>query len=290
VGVPRLIEKSQDAINAAARMIMDNAALASGPMFEVNSRLLSMNPGSDPTDIYGWKVVLSDHDGHSGKRAFYIHVIPAVTDLFMLILDKFMYLADLESTQSRQAHGVQGPGTTRTATGMSILNSNEQKKRNQTMLYIDDHYLEPLLEQMVSWNHRYNPKEEIQVPVKVIARGSHALLAREIQSQRLLQAYQIFLGNPRLNQDEFLRDFFHTMGLPSERLVYSDEDMAAMGFPPMTPMQLPPGASGTPPAGGAGMQRAALANQANQGNMPAQAPGAPPANQGGADASMQGGV
>ena len=266
-GVPQLVKNSQDAINGAARFIMDNAAIASGPMVELNMMLMRMQPGQDPTDIHGWKVYTSSHDGHSGKRAVHITDLPAYTEQFIRIIDLFRRFMDEESGQPSLSTGMTSQGTTKTATGMSILNTNSSKIRNHTVRYVDDQLIEPLIEGMYDWNMRYSVKEWLLVPARVQAIGAQSLMAREIESQRILSAFQMFMGHPAFKENQAMRSFFRAVGLPADEYALSDEEMMEQqaaqqqgapgqhpnaGAPPMR--QNPGPAPGAPPVGqGSGM-------------------------------------
>ena len=283
VGVPMLIFGSQNAINGAARMVMDNAAIASGPIVEVNTRLMELQPGDDPADIHGWKVFITYHDGHSGKRAINIMSIPAFTDRFLMIIDLFRRLMDEESGQSSITGGQQGRGTTKTATGMSILNTNAFKTRNRTLGYIDDRGIEPIIEGAILWNHMHNPKEHILGPMRAMARGTHSVLAREIESQRLLTVLQLVMGHPIFGQNvEFIvslvKRLMNSLGLPTEDLpVDKLEEMAEQMFGGEGMGQAPPP--------GSGPNEALAFNAANAGPQ-AFAPGAPPSSMEGSNSGV----
>jgi len=223
-GTPKIIANSQDAVNGSTRIMMDNAAIASGPIVEVNRNLLEMNPGDDPSDIHAWKVYISDHDGNNGKRAITITDIPAYTNQFLLIVDSFRRWMDDESGQSSITHGNQIAGTTKTATGMSILNSNSGKIRNHSILTVDDRVIEPLVEAFYDWNMRFSQKLHILIPATVEVRGANSIMAKEMESQRLLMAAQTFMGHPQLRDGDLMRQFFRTLGLSAGEYVESDEE------------------------------------------------------------------
>ncbi len=263
-GVPMLGKSSQDAMNGAARAIMDNAAIAAGPIVEKNLQLMEINPGKDPADISAWEVILSSHDGNSGKRAVHFTDIPAYTQQFMMIFDKFRQLMDEETFLPSISGGQQGLGTTKTFSGMSLLNSNANKTLKKVMRNIDDRLIEPLVEGFVDWNLRYNPKEEIQAPVKVVAKGSSSLMAQELRTQRLLTLLQIIAGNPNYKEQEVVRMLARELGVSPGKVVLTDEERQFMneqqalaiqtaqgtgGGQPNLPNPAPPEGAGGKPAG-----------------------------------------
>jgi len=266
-GVPQLIKNSQDAINGAARFIMDNAAIASGPMVELNMMLMRMQPGQDPTDLHGWKVYTSSHDGHSGKRAVHVTDLPAYTEQFIRIIDLFRRFMDEESGQPSMSTGMTTQGQPKTATGMSIQNTNSSKIKNHTVRYIDDQLIEPLIEGMYDWNMRYSVKEWLLVPARVQAIGAQSLMAREIESQRILTAFQVFMGHPSFKENQAMRSLFRALGLPADEFALSDQELADQ----QAAQQGAPGQH--PNAGGAGYE--SIPREKNP-----QFLGAPPVGQG----------
>jgi hypothetical protein len=69
-GVPRMMRDSQTTMNAATRIYLDNVALSSGPMVEVNTDIMAS--GEDPTDLYPWRVFLREGgDGNQPMVRFY---------------------------------------------------------------------------------------------------------------------------------------------------------------------------------------------------------------------------
>lgn len=287
-GIPELGKSSQDAMNGAARAIMDNAAIAAGPIVEKNMQLLEINPGKDISDITAWEVILSSHDGNSGKKAVHFTEIPAYTQQFMMIFDKFRNLMDEETFLPSIQGGHQGVGTTKTFSGMSLLNSNANKTLKKVMRNIDDRLIEPMIEGYVDWNLRYNPKEEIQAPVKVVAKGSQSLMAQELRTQRLLTLLQIIQANPNYKEEEIVKMLAAELGIPPSKVVFTNEEKQFMaeaqaqaiaegsgtaGGQPNIPnpqiAQGPGGApAGNPDSSMAGGPPMGAVNQANPGDIP----------------------
>jgi len=249
-GVPYLGKGSQDAINAAARIMIDNAAIASGPLLDVNMDLLQ--PGEKVDDIRAWRVIYSKHDGNNSKRAVNVFEIPAYTDQFIKIIHLFRQLMDEETFMPSLTSGMEGTNTNDTATGMSILNSNANRSLKKVMRNIDAFGLEPLIEAMYDWNMRHNPKREILGKMLVRAKGSAAIMAKEIQTQKMMQFAQMFAGHPDLKSTEAMREIADGMDIKPDTMVVSDEEKAGQVAPdmsggqqgmPQAPQQamLPPG-------------------------------------------------
>ncbi|MGH8574322.1 MAG: hypothetical protein ACREX8_17355, partial [Gammaproteobacteria bacterium] len=95
-GLPAVMEDSQKGICAATRMLVDNAAVSAGPMFEVNRSLLA--PDADSQRIHAFKVWHRDEDGPNAQfpAVREIRVTPHVQEL-MAVLSVFRDFADAES-------------------------------------------------------------------------------------------------------------------------------------------------------------------------------------------------
>lgn len=223
-GIPMLGKSSQDGVNAAARIAMDNAAIASGPLVEANTKLLA--PDEDPSDIRGWKVFLSHHDGMHNKRAVSIYDIPAYTPYFMQIIDKFRELMDEEVFLPSVTQGQSSKHQTDTATGMSILNSNANRALKKVMKNIDGYCIEPLVEAWYLWNLRHNPDASILAPAKARASGYAGIVAREIRAQRLMQFTQVFGPHPDFKSTNAMRATARAMELPPDDLIATEEEKA----------------------------------------------------------------
>lgn len=221
-GVPILGRTSQDAVNAGARILIDNAGIASGPYVEANMELLA--PGEDPTDLHGWKVFQSRHDGNQSKKAISIYNIPAYTDQFIKIIHLFRQLMDEETFQPSLSSGMEGVNTNDTATGMSIMNSNANRSTKKVMKNIDAGGIEPFIEAYYQWNMYYNPKRNILGNMKPVALGAAAAMAQEFQTQRLMQFGQLFQGHPDLKSTDLMRETAQSMDIKPDTVIVSDKE------------------------------------------------------------------
>ena len=239
-GIPELCKNSQNVINGSARAIMDNMAIASGPIIERNTRIVSLQPGKDPTDIQGWQVFLSNHKGDPGTKGIQVHDLPAYTDQFLRVFDRFMQIMEHETFIPALTQGIQRAGQTKTFGGMSLLQSNASKTIKKVLRYIDDCMIEPLMRAWYDWNMRYNPKEHILVPGRIRAKGSMSLLSNEVLTHRMLQLLQVASMHPRFNFEEAINRIGRAMGIPMNTLVFTEEQQQMM-------QELQNGSGGQPP-------------------------------------------
>lgn len=224
-GIAMLAKDTQDAINAAARMMIDNAAISSGPLIEANMHL--MMPGEDPTDIYGWRVFLSKYDnlGGSQKQAIRVFDLKNYAPLFIQIINLFRQFMDEATFIPSITEGNQSGRNTKTATGMSILNSNSNRAMKTIMRSIDNKGIKPLIKAMVAWNMRFNPDMSILARVKVRAKGVSAVMAKEMQADRITAVTAAFGQQPWFKTIDAAREIVHSMDIPEDKLIMTDEEM-----------------------------------------------------------------
>lgn len=226
VGVPILIKSSQDTINGSARMMLDNAAIASGPIIEANTDLLE--PGEDPSVIHGWRIFKAAHDGQSGRSAIRVFNVKSWTPQYIAILETFQRMADEESLIPSITQGEQGIGTTKTATGMSILNTNANRNMKMIMSNVDGRCIEPLVEMLYRWNMRFNINTAVLGPMKCKAVGKAAVMAKEIETQRLLELTSIFSQHPSFKTEAAMREIVAGMDQNPDELVVTEEEKQGM--------------------------------------------------------------
>ena len=227
IGVPRMMRDSQSTMNAAVRIWLDNLALSSGPMLEVNTDLLAA--GEDPTDIHPWRVFLREGgDGAMPAVRWYQPVANA--NGLNQIVELFRRFADETTSLPSYTHGETGKSLNKTATGMSMLMGAANVALKSTIKNIDDFLLEPMIESLFHWNMEYNPREDIKGDLRIVARGSTALVQKEVQSQRLLQFLSLVsnpMDAPQIDRNKLLREIATTLDIDPDDVIKSEERLQA---------------------------------------------------------------
>lgn len=193
VGVPENMEDAQMIMNGHARMAIDNLALAGNVVFEVDETNLV---NSEDMRIYPGRV-FRRQGGAPGQSIFAIK-FPDTSQSNLAMFDKFRQLADEATGIPSYSHGQTGvSGTTRTSSGMSMLMSASALNIKTVVRNIDDYMIRPLGEGMFAWNMQFNKETDIRGDLEIRARGTSALMLREVRSQRLLMFMQV-ASNPAL--------------------------------------------------------------------------------------------
>jgi len=237
IGVPRQMRDSQEIVNAAWRATIDNMAISSGPQIEINMNLLV--DGEDPRDIHPWREWLRE-GGDANAPLLRVHQIDSHLPELGNLLDNARRFVDEETSMPSYTHGEQMPGLNKTATGVSMLMGAANVQLKSVIKNIDDYLVKPLIQSLYHWNMQWTDNEEIKGDMKIEARGSTALLAKEIQSQRLVQfagmtanPVDMSLMGPK-RRASLMRSVARSMDIEPDE-VYPDEDELPDNLQPPVP-------------------------------------------------------
>lgn len=194
-GIPQQMEDSQKALNAAWRMMMDNAGITAGPQIVIDES--AVEPKDGDWTMSSFKVWLKKANA-TGKNAFESHNFnshQAELANIIALAQKFM---DDETNMPVIAQGEQGAHVTKTAQGMALLMNSVNVVFRRVVKNFDDDLTVPSIRRIYDWNMQFNSNNEIKGDFEVDARGSSVLLVRELQSQNLLLMLLQFSGHPVL--------------------------------------------------------------------------------------------
>ena len=186
-GIPEIIEDIQGVCNAAARALVNNMAIASGPQVEVN--LERLPPNEDITQLQPWKIwqVLNDPLGSSAPAVRFNQPTDNANTL-VGVYDRFARMADDHSGIPAYIYGdtnVQGAG--RTASGLSMLMGSAGKGIRQVVMHIDNDVLKTIVQRQFVYNMRYDPDESIKGDAQVVAKGAVNLAVKETVNMRRVE-------------------------------------------------------------------------------------------------------
>lgn len=186
-GIPEIIEDIQSVCNAAARALVNNMAISSGPQVEVN--LERIPPGEDITQLHPWKIwqTMNDPLGSSAPAVRFAQPDSRANEL-MGVYDRFSRMADDHSGIPAYVYGdlnVQGAG--RTASGLSMLMGSAGKGIRQVVMHIDKDVIHPIVQRQFVYNMRYDPDDSIKGDVQVVAKGAINLAVKETVNVRRVE-------------------------------------------------------------------------------------------------------
>ena len=184
MGVPELMKDLQDICNAAARSLVNNMAISSGPQVEVHTDRVPI--GEDITSVYPWKVwqTLSDPHG-TNNPAVRFHNPQSNARVLMEVYKHFSALADEYTGIPKYAYGEGGGsgGAAGTASGLSMLMSAAARGIKQVISNLDKP-IEGSIRRTYYFNMLYDEDQSIKGDLKVVAKGSSSLVAKEQQMIR----------------------------------------------------------------------------------------------------------
>lgn len=196
--IPALIKDVQAVGNAALRAMVNNLAIASGPMGWINEDRLSAN---DPnaSKLWPWKIFRFTDPmtaGQSEEPMKFFQPDANVSQLYN-VYQSMLSMADEITTLPRymqgSGQGVGGAG--RTAAGLSMLMEASNRTIKQTVSSIDSNIIEPVVEHLNVYLALTQPGVVVEGDISVVARGAAELMQRETMRMRRLEFLNI-TNNP----------------------------------------------------------------------------------------------
>ncbi|MEM5400853.1 portal protein [Paraburkholderia unamae] len=224
--VADLCRDTQDICNAAARALVNNMGIASGPQVVYNVDRLP--EGEKITQLYPWKIWQVTSDPTLGTQpAMQFEQPQSIAGELMQIYEKFATLADEYTGIPRYMAGDSpGGGAGRTASGMSMLMGNAGKAIKQVIANMDDRVIEPCINRLYYYNMRYGDDPDLKGDVNIRARGATAIIQKEAAQQKQIQFLQQALSNQQIGQvvgqegiANILREVAKTLELNTDDIV-----------------------------------------------------------------------
>lgn len=242
-GVPYLMRTPQRILNSGWRMMMDNSGVATGPQVAVKSGKIQPANGqwqvepmklwfvTDPTVPVNDAFATFDINSHQGELANIMQLAKS--------------FADEETNLPMIAQGEQGTAPD-TFAGMSMLMNAANTVLRRMVKAFDDFVTKQMITRFYDFNMQYHPDEAIKGDFEVDARGTTALLVKELQTQQLMQfatfyAHPVFGPTLAPKAPNLLRRIAESLRLTPDDVVPTDEELAdaqakaAQQQPPMPP-------------------------------------------------------
>jgi len=233
-GVPELIEHIQHIANGAARAIVQNTALAAGPMVEVNQDRLATG---ESFQLYPMKVTYSTTRGMMESPAVKFYQPEIVSHRLMEVFQFCLEAADDDSGIPRYTHTgeTRGSGAGETSSGLSMLMSHSAKGIKNVIKNID----EGIIVKCVRSTFHYNMKWEEEDPtifgdMQPFAKGSSSLIQKEQTAIRRTELLER-TNNPAdlqimglRGRAELLRKNLEGVDVEPDKIVAEEEELDAM--------------------------------------------------------------
>lgn len=235
-GVPDLVRDCQRICNAAARAMVANMGIASGPQVALDTEAIP--PGEAITSMYPWKIWQLRFDKQSGSSRIPIQFYQPnpMTDALMKVYEHFSKQADEQSGIPNYTYGSgQVGGAGRTASGLSMLMNSASKGIKEAISHIDEGITVPIIRGYLEHNMLYPLDDEDVIPidVRVIAKGAMSLVAKEQAQMRRIEFLQQS-ANPLdaqiigvTGRAAVLREVAKTLDMPVDDIVPDDKELQA---------------------------------------------------------------
>lgn len=186
-GVPFLMRSQQRVINAAWRMILDNAGVSSGPQIVIKPGMI--RPADNNQTITARKLWYATDDVEDVRKAFTTFEFASHQPELAAIIDMADRLSDQETAVPMLSQGQQGSAP-ETVGGMQILMQGANVMLRRLVKQFDDYIIKPHVRRYYDFHMEYSDKEFIKGDFQVVALGSSTLVVKDIQNQ----AYQNLLA------------------------------------------------------------------------------------------------
>jgi len=226
VGVPRLMNNAQRAMNASWRMAMDNAGLSTAPQIVVNES--SIEPVDGDWALRPRKVWRAKGLTSNVQQAFGTFDINGHLGELLSLFNVARELADEEAGLPSVAQGEAGATPVNTATGMSILMNSANTVLRRAIKAWDDGITLPFIQRLYDWNMQFGENEEIKGDNKVHARGSSHLIVKEMQAQNAMSLINIAASpilQPLTDVPALYRRVVTSMQLDPAEIVKTDAEI-----------------------------------------------------------------
>ena len=234
-GIPEIIQDLQNVCNAAARALVNNMGISSGPQVEMNVERLA--PNEDITNLTPWRIwqTINDPTGSSSPAIKFTQPESRAAEL-VAVYEKFSRLADDHSGIPAYIYGdtnVQGAG--RTSSGLSMLMGAAGKGIRQVVMHIDSDVVKPIVGRQFVYNMRYDEDESIKGDVEIVAKGAINLAVKETVNMRRIEFLNA-TANPvdleiigKEGRAAILREIAKGLQMPSDDVVPSREKSEYQG-------------------------------------------------------------
>lgn len=225
-GLPDELEHQQRVVNAAWRQVMDNGRTSLGGQIVMKKGMVI--PQNNSWEITPNKIWLAKDDMADVRQAFSVFEFNSHLQELLAIAQAAMQFADVEASMPQILGGEKGSAP-ETVGGMVMLFNNAGAVLRQRVKLYDDAITRPHIARYYDWKMANDPDPSIKGDFEIDARGSTALIERDIQNQALLNLANI-TNNPRyiphLKEREELKAILKAFKVNPEELMKPEDQVA----------------------------------------------------------------
>lgn len=234
-GMPHLLNSPQRVLNAAWRQLMDNAGCSVGPQLVVDPAGIS--PVDGRWEITGRKIWTKNDSSIPIDSVFSMTDIPSNIEDISAIIKMAQEFADDTSSTPQLMEGEKGLAPD-TVGGMTLLMNASNVVLGRMVKQFDDNVTRPHIRRYYDWNMAYNEKSEIKGDFQVDARGSSALLVRDMAHQTLLGLGQYIANGtiaPMVNWENWFKEILKISHVDPTDIMKTEAEIAKIAAQPASP-------------------------------------------------------
>jgi hypothetical protein len=224
-GIYYAIRDVQAILNFSYAMMIEGKSLSAAPMTVIDPN--SFEPGTDTEQVYPGKQ-FRVKPGASVRDAFMPVQIPDVTNGLLQLIQQLEREADLDSGQTSIGYGDQSPAQTKTATGMSILNSNANRQTADVVRSVSK-MITNNMQAIYRWLMVDSQDMQIKGDYETISTGYEQYIAKEVHNTQLINFLQTIGSLPQLQQyikyEAFSRPLLRAFNLDPEQVMKTEEEV-----------------------------------------------------------------
>ena len=224
-GIYYAIRDAQAILNFSYAMMVEGKSLSAAPLTVIDPN--AFEPGTDTEQIYPGKQ-FRVKPGASVRDSFSSVQIPDVTNGLLAVIQQLEREADLDSGQTSIGYGDQSPAQTKTATGMSILNSNANRQTADVVRSVSS-----MITKNISAIYRWLMVDSTDMTIKgdyeAISTGYEQYVAKEVHNTQLINFLQVIGQFPEikqyLKQEAFTRPLLRAFNMEPDKVVKTEEEV-----------------------------------------------------------------
>lgn len=227
IGVAKQMNVAQRMLNAATRNMMDNAGTSSGPQVVIDKE--AVRPADGSYTLYGNKIWEKQPGATMDdvRKAFMAVTIESRQDQLMAIIQFALKMAEDMTGLPLLMQGQNGSAPD-TVGGMVLLTNNANSVLRRIARTFDDCVTEPHIRRYYEWLMIYGEDDE-KGDYSIDARGSTALVERDINNQAIMQMGQIARDPASgLSYERWVREMLKAQRMDPKRLEMTDEEKAQL--------------------------------------------------------------
>jgi hypothetical protein len=224
-GIYYAIRDAQAILNFSYAMMVEGKSLSAAPLIVIDPN--AFEPGTDTEQIYPGKQ-FRVKPGASVRDSFTSVQIPDVTHGLLSLIQQLEREADLDSGQTSIGYGDQSPSQTKTATGMSILNSNANRQTADVVRSVSS-MITKNIRAIYRWLMVDSTDMSIKGDYEAISTGYEQYVAKEVHNTQLINFLQVIGQMPEikqyLKQEAFTRPLLRAFNMEPDKVVKTEEEV-----------------------------------------------------------------